>query len=67
VAVDYENQIQEIGIPINLDKSIKEPNTESRFEFIKRLAHNGEEISGLNYNLVSKNKLINISELVTML
>jgi hypothetical protein len=65
VANRYERQMKYLGIPINLTKSIKGDSQRSQIEFAKRHARDGVEISGISYNLLNKNSLRNVDELIT--
>jgi hypothetical protein len=56
--------ISEIGIPINEAKSVISCNNNTQIEFAKRIALNGVELSGLNYNIVNKCELKFINPLL---
>lgn len=47
IAKQYERLLEEIGVPINYDKSLVSDTRTHRLEFAKRIAVNGVEISGL--------------------
>jgi hypothetical protein len=64
VAVKYQQQMRFLGIPINLTKSVTGDSQHSQIEFAKRHAINGVEISGISYNLINKNTLHNVDELM---
>jgi hypothetical protein len=53
----YSALMSEIGIPINETKSVISCNNNTQVEFAKRIALNGVELSGLNYNVVNKSEL----------
>jgi len=53
-----------LGIPINQSKSVIGDSDHSQIEFAKRHAIDGEEISGISYNLLNKNSLRNVDELI---
>jgi len=65
VANQYQKQMKFLGIPINQSKSVTGDSTRSQIEFAKRHARDGEEISGISYNLLDKNSLRNVDELIT--
>lgn len=54
-----------LGIPINLSKSVTGDSQRSQIEFAKRHARDGVEISGISYNLLNKDSLRNVDELIT--
>jgi hypothetical protein len=56
--------ISEIGIPINKTKSVISCNGNTQIEFAKRIALNGTELSGLNYNITNKSELIFVNPLI---
>lgn len=64
VAVKYQRQMKFLGIPINLTKSVTGDSQRSQIEFAKRHARDGVEISGISYNLLSKDTLHNVDELL---
>jgi hypothetical protein len=64
VAEYYYTNIQILGIPINDSKSLLGTESYSQVEFVKRQAIQGIEISGLNNNLVGKDNIRNIAELI---
>jgi hypothetical protein len=64
VAVEYQKQMKFLGIPINLTKSVTGDSQHSQIEFAKRHARDGIEISGISYNLLNKNSLRNVDELI---
>jgi len=64
VAIRYQDGLGELGIPINLSKSVTGCSSHSQIEFAKRHAIGGEEVSGISYNVLAKNSLRNVIELV---
>ena len=56
-----------LGIPINLDKSIIGVNGESQIEFTKRLSLKGQEMSSIKNNILTKNNILSILDLVDIL
>jgi hypothetical protein len=64
VAHQYQKQLKFLGIPINKAKSIIGNSKRSQVEFAKRHARDGVEISGISYNLLNKNSLRNVDELI---
>jgi len=67
VAERYQLLLEQIGLEINLSKSIVGNSKHSQIEFAKRLAINGKEISSISYNILSKNKIKYILDLVDVL
>jgi len=65
VAHQYQKQLKFLGIPINSTKSVIGDSKRSQIEFAKRHARDGVEISGISYNLLNKNNLRNVDELIT--
>jgi hypothetical protein len=65
VANQYQKTMKFLGIPINKSKSVTGDSTNSQIEFAKRHARRGVEISGISYNLLNKNSLRNVDELIT--
>jgi len=65
VAHRYQKQMKFLGIPINQSKSVIGDSDHSQIEFAKRHAIDGEEISGISYNLLNKNSLRNVDELIS--
>lgn len=64
VANRYQRQMKFLGIPINQTKSVIGDSTHSQIEFAKRHARDGIEFSGISYNLLNKNSLRNVDELI---
>jgi hypothetical protein len=64
VAHQYQKQLKFLGIPINKAKSVIGDSKRSQIEFAKRHARDGVEISGISYNLLNKNHLRNVDELI---
>lgn len=54
VALAYKRFMEEYGITINLDKSTISEESPHIIEFAKRLFYNGEEISGLSYDILKQ-------------
>jgi hypothetical protein len=67
VAVTYQQILNEIGIPINMSKSVIGDENNSQIEFTKRLALNGLEMSSVKYNIQSKDKQVYLLDLVDIL
>jgi len=53
-----------LGIPINQSKSVIGDSDNNQIEFAKRHAIGGTEFSGISYNLLNKNSLRNVDELI---
>jgi len=64
VAIQYQKQMRFLGVPINQSKSVIGDSQRSQIEFAKRHARDGVEISGISYNLLNKNSLRNVDELI---
>jgi len=65
VAIRYQRLIEEIGVPINLDKSLTPIGDLTRVEFVKRVSISGQEITGLKFNLLSQsNTLLGVIDLI---
>lgn len=54
VANGYEEFMSTIGVPINRNKSIISTPEIQSIEFAKRLVHDGEEISGLRFQILDQ-------------
>lgn len=67
VADNYTLIMKSLGIPINFTKSIIGVNGESQIEFTKRLALKGQEMSSIKNNILSKNNILNVLDLVDIL
>jgi hypothetical protein len=67
VANAYQDLMREIGIPINLSKSVFGTNGKSQIEFTKRLALDGIEMSSIKMNILLKNNIVNMLDLVDIL
>jgi hypothetical protein len=67
VADTYQKILQELGIPINLSKSIIGVNRNSQIEFLKRLSYKGEEYSSIKHNILTKNNVLNTLDLVDIM
>jgi hypothetical protein len=67
VAMRYQLLLNMIGLEINLSKSIVGNAKHSQIEFAKRLAIDGKEISSISYNILTKNKVKYILDLVDIL
>lgn len=68
VADEYRFLISEVyGIAINLSKSVIGSNDGSQIEFTKRLALQGQEMSSIRHNILSKKKLVNQLDLIDIL
>lgn len=64
VAIKYLDFMKSIDVKINLTKSIIGCSLHSQIEFAKRIAIDGEEISGIPYTLLNKNHIKHVMELV---
>jgi hypothetical protein len=67
VAVRYQWLLKKINIPINLSKSVIGEKGNSQIEFTKRLALRCEEMSSLKYNILSKDNILDMLDLVEIL
>jgi hypothetical protein len=67
VAVTYQRILNEIGIPINMSKSVIGDTNNSQIEFTKRLSLNGLEMSSVKYNIQSKTEQVYLLDLVDIL
>jgi hypothetical protein len=67
VAVTYQRILNEIGIPINMSKSVIGDTNNSPIEFTKRLSLNGLEMSSVKYNIQSKTEQVYLLDLVDIL
>jgi len=67
VANTYQYLMELIGVPINLNKSIIGTDEHSQIEFTKRLALNGMEMSSIKNNILNKDSIINMIDLVDIL
>jgi hypothetical protein len=67
VAVTYQQIMQEIGIPINLEKSVIGDISNSQIEFTKRLVLKGVEVSSIKNNILSKDKQVYLLDLVDIM
>jgi hypothetical protein len=54
VAVGYQELMREIGVSINLSKSLISDDQHNRVEFAKRILHNGVEVTGLKWDILDK-------------
>lgn len=67
VAKRYQWLLKQLGININLSKSIIGTSESSQIEFAKRLAKDGKEMSSIKYNILSKSDILSILDLVELL
>lgn len=67
VADIYQEMLKRLGVHINLSKSVFGDNKKSQIEFAKRLALSGTEMSSLKYNILSKDSMQNMLELVDLM
>jgi hypothetical protein len=67
VANAYQDILKELGIPINLSKSIIGVNRNSQIEFLKRISLRGKEYSSVKHNILSKNSVLNTLDLVDIM
>lgn len=67
VALRYQWLLDQVGLNINLDKSVIGVLGNSQIEFAKRLALNGKEYSSIRHNLLSRSDVQSTLDLVEML
>lgn len=67
VARRYQWLLKRIGLTINLQKSVIGDSVNSQIEFAKRLALRGKEMSSIKHNILSKNDIHSILDLVELL
>jgi hypothetical protein len=67
VARRYQWLLKKIGLTINLDKSVIGDSVNSQIEFAKRLSLSGKEMSSIKHNILSKNDIHSILDLVELL
>jgi hypothetical protein len=67
VADAYQLILKELGIPINLSKSIIGNKSNSQIEFLKRISLKGKEYSSIKNNILNKNSMINMLDLVDIM
>jgi hypothetical protein len=67
VAENYQLILKELGIPINLSKSIIGSKGKSQIEFLKRLSLKGKEFSSIKNNILNKNSMLNMLDLIDIL
>jgi hypothetical protein len=67
VARRYQWLLKKIGLTINLQKSVIGDLGNSQIEFAKRLALRGKEMSSIKHNILSKNNIHSILDLVEIL
>jgi hypothetical protein len=67
VARRYQWLLKKIGLEINLSKSVIGNEGNSQIEFAKRLSLRGKEMSSLKHNILSKNDIHSILDLVELL
>jgi hypothetical protein len=67
VARRYQWLLEQIGLSINLSKSVIGDARNSQIEFAKRLALRGSEMSSLKYNILSKNDKLSLLDLIELL
>jgi hypothetical protein len=68
VADEYQYLIKDIfGIAINMTKSVIGDSKNSQMEFTKRLASNGKEMSSIKRNILTKNDMQSMLDLIDIL
>lgn len=67
VARRYQWLLKKIGLEINQQKSVIGDKVNSQIEFAKRLALQGKEMSSIKHNILSKNDILSILDLVEIL
>jgi hypothetical protein len=67
VARRYQWLLKKIGLSINVNKSVIGDSARSQIEFAKRLSLNGTEMSSIKHNILSKNDIHSILDLVEIL
>lgn len=67
VARRYQWLLNQIGLKINMTKSVIGDKENSQIEFTKRLALRGKEMSSLKHNILSKNDILSMLDLVELL
>lgn len=68
VADEYQFLIKHVfNIDINMSKSVIGDSKNSQIEFTKRLALKGKEMSSIKYNILTKNSMQNMLELIDIL
>jgi hypothetical protein len=67
VARRYQWLLKKIGLKTNLQKSIIGDSANSQIEFAKRLSLRGKEMSSIKHNILSKNDIHSILDLVELL
>jgi hypothetical protein len=67
VARRYQWLLHKIGLEINPKKSVIGDSVNSQIEFAKRLSLRGKEMSSIKHNILSKNDILSILDLVELL
>lgn len=67
VARRYQWLLDKIGLKINPSKSVIGDSVNSQIEFAKRLALRGKEVSSIKHNILSKNDILSVLDLVEIL
>jgi hypothetical protein len=67
VARRYQWLLKKIGLTINYSKSIIGDQENYQIEFAKRLALRGKEMSSIKYNILNKNDILSMLDLVEIL
>jgi hypothetical protein len=67
VAQRYQTLMRTIGISINMAKSVIGDKDSNQIEFAKRLALRGQEMSSIKHNILNKNNILNMLDLVDIL
>lgn len=67
VARRYQWLLEQLGLTVNMSKSVIGDKTKSQIEFTKRLALRGTEMSSIKHNILSKNDKLSLLDLVELL
>lgn len=67
VAGSYQRLMTVIGVEINLQKSVIGDSVNSQIEFAKRLSLRGKEISSLKRNILTKNSIFDMLDLIDLM
>jgi hypothetical protein len=67
VARRYQWLLKKVGLEINLQKSVIGDSVKSQIEFAKRLSLNGMEMSSIKHNILTKNGIHDMLDLVELM
>lgn len=67
VSVAYQEILNDLGVPINLSKSVLGNALDSQIEFTKRFSLRGKEMSSIKRNLLTKNDKHSLLDLIDIL